>query len=538
VKTAAEVSSDKLRGGFYSPASLVDLCLDRVAALVGGRTGLELFEPSAGDGAFIRGIARHRLRPHVAAVTAVEINPNEAHKCSAAAGDALIPARVLTGSVLSSVRASLGLYDVAVGNPPFVRFQFVSDEDRRGARLVEEDAGCVLAGVSNLWIPVFLTALTRLRDGGAFAFVVPAECFTGISARVVRSWLLSNCANLQADLFPVGSFPGALQEVIVLSGTRGRGDQKLRVVEHFGATLRAWEHHIAENVETWTRFLLTPGEVAAFDDAKLLPDVSPLGDLARFTVATVTGANNYFSLSHQSVTDYGLRRWVRPLLPRIRHAEGLIFSGEDHAALLAAEERGWMLDFRAHHTDPLASPGPSSYIRAGELDELHLRYKTRIRKPWFQVPVVAPGQMLLSKRSNRFARMVLNDAAVVTTDTIYQGSIRPGSNVEARDLVASFHNSLTLLSTEIEGRSFGGGVLEVVPSEIARLVVAVPPRFGDELDRLDAIARNSGSDSENLVDETDRMLGKYLTGSTPGLLDTLRRAYESLRSRRLARSGG
>lgn len=538
MKTAAEVSPDRLRGGFYSPASLVDLCLDRVADLVGGRTRLQVFEPSAGDGAFIRGIGRHRLRPHVAAVTAVEINPSEAHRCAAAGDESSVPTTVFAGSVLNGVRASLGMYDVAVGNPPFVRFQFVSDEDRQGARLVERDAGCVLTGVSNLWLPVFLTALTRLRNDGAFAFVVPSECFTGISARVIRSWLLSNCDKLRADLFPVGSFPGALQEVIVLSGVRGRGHQELRVVEHFGDGQRTWKHRISEGTETWTRFLLTPGEVAAFDEAKSLPDVSSLGDLARFTVATVTGANAYFSLSDPSVSQYGLTRWTRPLLPRIRHAEGLVFSEKDHADLRAAEERCWMLDFRAHCADPLASPGPKSYIDAGEAEGLHRRYKTRIRNPWFQVPVVSPGQMLLSKRSHRFARLVLNEAEVVTTDTIYQGSIRPGRDLEARDFVAAFHNSLTLLSSEIEGRSFGGGVLELVPSEIARLVVAVPPRFGSELDRLDALARSSGGDSEDLVDETDRLLGKYLTGASSGLLDTLRHAHASLRSRRLARAEG
>nr|WP_187365221.1 SAM-dependent methyltransferase [Cellulosimicrobium cellulans] len=414
----------------------------------------------------------------------------------------------------------------------------MSEADRRGARLVGEESGCVLTGVSNLWLPVFLTALNRIRIGGAFAFIVPTECFTGISARAIRSWLLRNCRDLQVDLFPVGSFPGALQEVIVLSGTRGVGDGNLNVVEHFAVTQRAWSHHISGDVETWTRFLLTPGEVAAFEEARSLSGVSSLNDLARFRVATVTGANDFFSLSEASVEEHGLRRWSRPLLPRIRHAEGLVFTERDHAHLRSTEERSWMLDFRAHRGDPLVGAAPRSYIEAGEAGGLHLRYKTRIRNPWFQVPVVAPGQILLSKRSHRFARMVVNEAAVVTTDTIYQGSIRSESGVTPQDFVAAFHNSLTLLSSEIEGRSFGGGVLELVPSEVARLVVAVPPGFGDELSRLDAIARGRGGDSDDLVDETDRLLDKYSPGFSPALFETLRGAYESLRRRRLARSDG
>ena len=36
-------------------------------------------------------------------------------------------------------------------------------------------------------------------------------------------------------------------------------------------------------------------------------------------------------------------------------------------------------------------------------------------------------------------------------------------------------NPLTALSAELEGRTYGGGVLELVPSEIERLLVPVPP---------------------------------------------------------------
>ena len=44
-----------------------------------------------------------------------------------------------------------------------------------------------------------------------------------------------------------------------------------------------------------------------------------------------------------------------------------------------------------------------------------------------------------------------------TSDTIYRGRtltdvLTPGA------FAANFHNSLTLLSAELEGRSFGGGV--------------------------------------------------------------------------------
>jgi hypothetical protein len=106
-----------------------------------------------------------------------------------------------------------------------------------------------------------------------------------------------------------------------------------------------------------------------------------------------------------------------------------------------------------------------------------------------------------------------------------------------KDFVAGFHSSVTLLAAELEGRSFGGGVLELVPSEISRLLVMLPEGFDAELDRLDAIAATtSDDDGEALVDETDLLLRKYEPSLTEEILDVVRDARLLLLQRRLDRN--
>ena len=342
VRTAERVSADKLRGGFYSPASLVRACLDRVSALAGGQDGLRVLEPSAGDGAFVRGLAGHEMARRVAGLTAVEINAAEAARCQAALDAAPFGGAVIPGSVLGTARPRPGRYDIAVGNPPFVRFQFLSGDDRRGALGVARDSGLPITGVSNLWIPVLLAALHGLRPGGAFAFLVPSECFTGISARSVRTWLISHTEHLRADLFPPGSFPGVLQEVVVLSGRMAPvRPALLRVVEHaerVGAagTPRSWSHRIDLAAPTWTRYLLSPAQLAALDQLTQVPGFQALSEVARLSVSTVTGANTFFSVDDGLLARYDLAPWALPLLPRIRHAAGLTFGKDDHDDLATA----------------------------------------------------------------------------------------------------------------------------------------------------------------------------------------------------------
>jgi adenine-specific DNA-methyltransferase len=489
------VTAEKLRGGFYTPTPLVDLCLARLAELACG-SSLRLLEPSAGDGAFLHGLARSRLRGAVTGVTALEPMEIEAEKARRALAAGGLPGTVLAESALIWAAGTGEEFDAVVGNPPFVRYQFVARRDREAAEALAGRLGIRLAGVSNLWIPVILGALSRLRAGGAFALVVPAECLTGVSAGAVRRWLVREAADVRFDLFPPGSFPGVLQEVTVLSGRRGSrgGPLAVRMGPH---------RHAVSGDGPWTRYLLAPGAVAALDRAASDPRVVTLGSLVAFEVSIVTGANDFFTVPASVVRAHGLAPWARPLLPRIRHAPGLVYTAADHGATERGGARAWLLDFAADGPDPLVHPGALEYLRAGAARGLPERYKCRIRAPWFRVPGVRSGELLLSKRSHRHPRVVVNGAGVFTTDTIYRGRmLRP--DLSPRAIAAGFHNSLTLLSAELEGRSFGGGVLELVPSEVGRLLAFAAPEAPGVLARLDALAR--AGDSEALVAATDASL--------------------------------
>lgn len=540
MKTRSEVTPEKLRGGFYTPDPLVDLCVERVSHLVGDRAGLRVLEPSAGDGAFVRGIGRSSLSGRIESVDAIELVDQEAAKCSLALREAGVRGTCTVDSAVRWASSTESTYDAAVGNPPYVRFQFVSETDRRSAVTLADRMDVSFAGVSNLWLPVVLGALGRLRVGGAFAFVVPAECFTGVSARVIREWLVANAAELRFDLFRPGSFPGVLQEVVVMSGQRrdpSPGPIACTIVDRVTASGgTSTRHSIGSGRRPWTRYLLTAEQLAAVDRASELAVVTRLGLLARFEVAAVTGANDFFAIDSPTAREHGLRAWSRPLLPRIRHAPGLRYTEGDHEAADAAGARVHLLDFSAERPDPELSPGPSAYLREGEVDGLPARYKCRIRTPWYRVPFIRPGALLMSKRSHHYPRVVMNQVGAVTTDTIYRGSLQGAAVGRSDDLVAGFHNTLTLLSAELEGRSFGGGVLELVPTEVSSLVVPFVPGFGVELDRLDAVAR-AASDPQDLVDETDRLLVKADVGIDQELLDLLAAGRASLSSRRLARTG-
>jgi hypothetical protein len=90
-------------------------------------------------------------------------------------------------------------------------------------------------------------------------------------------------------------------------------------------------------------------------------------------------------------------------------------------------------------------------------------------------------------------------------------------------------NSLTALSAELEGRHYGGGVLELVPSEIERLLVPNPEKIKPNLKALDRSVRDLKSDSV-LVQQSSHVLGDL--GVSKQDQEELYQGWDKLRNRR------
>ena len=107
------------------------------------------------------------------------------------------------------------------------------------------------------------------------------------------------------------------------------------------------------------------------------------------------------------------------------------------------------------------------------------------------------------KRSHDTPRLILNRLSAYTTDTAYRIRSDVGT---AEQLVYSFINGLTALSAELEGRHYGGGVLELVPSEIERLLLPLPSKIKPNVADLDKAIRTLPTEMV-LEKQSEKVLG-------------------------------
>lgn len=535
MKFKDQESADKLRGGYYTPRPITDY-LVRWALAAGADSVLE---PSCGDGAFLESVLRLSASPRV--IHGVELDPYEARKASEVLGDSTEDRRVFAMDFLRFAQGvSRKRYDAVVGNPPYVRYQYLSAETQSLAQALYASHGLPFTKHLNAWAPFIVDSLDRLAPGGRLAMVVPAELLNVIHAGGIREFLLRECAKVLVIDPQELLFREALQgTVLLLAVKRAEGEagaSELAIRSEYTAEFLSGNPHdhfeSAAFVETetsaqkWMHALLRQEEREALARLEALPDVHAFRDVADVSVGIVTGANSFFLVNDETVDEFQLHEFVQPMFGRSFHVPGVIYSINEHRANVQAGVATNFLRFGDTPFEELPS-GAQRYIRQGEALELHLRYKCRIREPWYNVPSVWASPLGLLKRSHAAPRLIMNSLGALTTDTAYrvQSDLPPG------DLAVGFYNSLTSLTAEMAGRAYGGGVLELVPSEIRKLLFPVIQAEPGELERLNAMLASRTSIDDVMAEQDARVLVRI--GATSGEVTLIQSARRRLMGRRL-----
>lgn len=528
--TPAAVQS-KLRGGYYTPAPVAAF-LAKWALPDGARTVLE---PSAGDGAFVEAVSQ-RLGGR-GRVDAIELHEEEAAK---------IKERVPSAHVVSSDAFTWysvdrdGTYDAVVGNPPFIRYQTFPEAHRAAGFALMHLEGLRPNRLTNAWVPFVVLATRALKPGGRLAMVVPAELLQVTYAGELRAYLARSYSELTVVTFRRLVFDGIQQETVLLLGRRSATDKpaSMSFIELDNADdLTTQTVETAERVpvdldharEKWTQYYLSARELGLIRELEASHALTTLGELAQVDVGIVTGRNEFFVLTPSEADALGLRPFCLPLVGRSAQIPGLVLREDEWEGLAEADSRCLLLQLGRTARDDL-TPEALAYVKQGEAADYHTGYKCRIRQPhWWNVPSTAVPDAFVLRQIHEGPRVILNSAGATCTDTIHR--LRVNADVDPAWLAAASMNSVTFAFSEIRGRSYGGGVLELEPNEADGLPF---PRPGVELPLADLDLWARRKEADQILDEVDRLVLADC-GLTAAEITAVRAVWRKLSNRRLAR---
>jgi len=545
-------SRKKQLGAFYTPLPMARFLVNWAVR----RADETVMDPGCGEAVFLLEAYRHLIELGASAEQAmgqihgVEIDEAAyGRACRLLAEASGISASGIIHADFFQVQPDLfgpPRVDAIVGNPPYVRYHHFKGATRRRALLSARRAGVELTRLASSWTPYLIHAISFLKPDGRLAMVVPAELLQVDYAEPVRHFLLNRFSTVTIVAFDERVFPGVLEDTVLLLAESTGSPQGLRVIrlkdleELAGLRQHLTEVpivHGAEKAQKWTSYLLPPEGLLVYQTIAESPEAVMLGDLATVDIGVVTGNNAYFLLTEAKAHWWEIEpQFLTPAAPKPKMMPGARFSTQEWEGLRDGGAPCYLLNCQLPPS-AAANYRVWNYIQRGMERGIHKGYKCRNREPWYGVPGVCVPPVFLTYMAHELPRLILNEAQVINHNLMH-GVYFDVHSEELGAYVASFYTTFTMLSVELAGRSYGGGVLKLETKESERLHLIKPSvsahrRLIEALPLIDEHLRRRAFDDALAIGDEILLLGQL--GLDRPTYESLRSAYQSIHGRRLSR---
>jgi len=541
------VAARKERGAFFTPSALVKFICDWAIR----KSDDTVLEPACGEAEFLLGAAA-RLHGLGASVEEIEqrLHGCELHEASASAACRRLSSegyacRMETGDFLRMEPDHV--YDAVIGNPPYVRFQVLKGAQRDRAKAAASRNGVSLSSLASLWAPFVMHATSFLKDGGRLGLVLPAELLTVNYAAPIRSYLLSEFASIHLATFDQRVFPEVQEEVVVLladgfhlgSSSSIAWHQCMNLEDLHSADIRNFSP--TSKTSRWSEMFAPSGSSDILDR---LCDESfgQLESWGSISLGAVTGGNSFFALSQETMDRHHLdaKDTVPISPPGSKHLRMLDFSDADFARMTSGGKRTRLFYPAAGRLSDAAE----AYIAYGESLGISDAYKCRKRNPWWRVPLTKKPDLFITYMNAAGPNLCANGAGVYNLNSCHGLVLDDACKAWGKAyLPLACLNSATLMSAEIVGRPYGGGILKLEPREAAVLAVPSPATVARAASALDSVRETvllslQHSDRDSAVALVDRILLRDELGYREDEIGLVHKAYMDMRARREQRGEG
>ena len=514
----------KLTGSFYTQSKIAESIVNWAI-----RSSNDcILEPSFGDGIFIdKSFYRYKAfgntNPNI---TAIEIQPEVVERVRMQ-----LPFKSLNMLISDFLSLNLdNMYDAVIGNPPYVGIKKLPSEQRLTARNIidKHDVQCPNNG--SLWFPFVLHSITAIKPNGRLAFVLPFEITYTRYAYGLWRILSQHFSNLSICRIYEDFFPNVDVETVILFA-EGKGGKTSGVEYNIYATVNdLLKNNVAQRKQIslqnvissdkpFISTILTSTQQQLLQRIKKQDIVKPIIKNCKFKIGYVSADKNYFHPNADIVKKYSIpKRNLRLAILNSKELNGDTGIGID----VSVGECSSNLYFPQKITK-----GDRLYIKSGEKQGVHQRYKCRQRDPWYITPNVEVPDVILSVFGET-PKLVINKGQYVVSNSLLCGYLK---DTTKKQLLCRWYNSLTLLSLELNVHSLGGGSFVIIPGEADRLEIVgdIPQKKIPTIySQLNATVKKLGTEAAYMLG--DRLVLQEIFGLSDNDLKVIRQAIHLLKN--------
>lgn len=435
-------------------------------------------------------------------------------------------------------------FGAVIGNPPYIRHHNIPNDAQLRAVARLKKSGIEISGRASYWAFFVLYSMQFLDQGGRLAMILPGAFLHTDYSQQVRQWLKEHFAEVTLVLLQERIFHNTEEESVLVCASGARRPHRtfrianassvahlVRTFQDLENSTRSLKHSLAGG--DLLRGLLESDAAEVYDELAAGPGVTKLGDWVEARIGVVTGRNVYFVLSADEQQKSGIPiEFFVPIIRRSSYMRGLWLGDSDLEAFTQNGHKYLLLKTDLSKT---LLPKPlQTYIEQGEKAGVPQAHKCQVRRPWYAIPRTFAPPAFIQCMSASWPRLVVNRSAFTCTNNILRVTWREEKH-PAKDwtrLALGTLSTLSQLSAELVGRSYGGGVLKVEPGEVLNLAVPLlPAQTVDDLaEKVDSLLRQGRK--REATEAIDAALVLSHRGFDDGKLEQLRVARNLLYSRR------
>jgi len=504
----------KNTGSYYTPTYLASFISKRVLSHFENRTRMSILEPSVGDGSFISELEKEGvINVKLTALDINEVELNTASKKWSKKTASFIETDFLEYSTTNK-------FSAIIGNPPYVKKNLLKAKQIELIREIHSKENLTEESVKNIWTTFLVKANTLLVNNGILAYVLPSELLQVKFAEEIRDYLKKEFERIEIFTFNDLMFECKGQDTIVLFAYK-KAEQKGEFFTNVSSKEELEQNNfvlknnnlLVESKVKWTHHFLTSDELTFI--ANLKKKLKTVNDYSESKPGIVTGANKYFIIDRETEIKYSLSKYTKPIIQKGLFVNGsVVFSDEDIQKLEKNNRPTKLLQL--NDTDKI-SKKLRKYLDIGVLEELPERHKCGIRKNWYVIPNISEKpDAFFFKRSHLYPKLLKNNSNALVTDSAYKVGMRNGYDLNS--FIYSFYNTLTLLLSELDGRYYGGGVLELIPSEFKKLPIPYNEISNSQFDNFTTNFENKSNIEQILIQNDLNILNPTLGINNEDLL--------------------
>lgn len=392
--------------------------------------------------------------------------------------------------------------------------------------------------LTNIWIPFLVLSCEALKPNGRIGMVIPAELFYVDYAAETREFLNACFDRLTIVTFKRLVFDNIQQDVVLLLGEKSCEERGVRLIELDDlANLATRGMESLEKTELikpcnqWVEYYLTNEEIDLLKRLDRDSRVSNSSELFEVNVGLVSGRNEFFIINESKVRELGLEKSVAPIISQSKQVKGINLTDEDYRNLVELDKDVFFFAPENKDFDDLLDE-EKSYIRLGEKKGFDTNYKCRIRPRWYYVSQSWHAEAFILCNAHLYPRIILNKREILVTNNLHK--VRFLERIDGSLVTAAFLNTYTLAISELIGRGYSSGLLELTPNTIRQL--RIPMRMAERLDfqKIDDWQRKG--EIGKILEYTDSILLREGLGLTDDEIKMLHDIWDKLRNRRLNRN--